>query len=117
MAPEAAPAGGDRGNAAIIHTAHLDVFEANIESFRNRLLMHAATSRAEPGCLRFDVYQEVERPGTFLLFEVYRDAAALEAHRASVHFAAFRRDVEGWVAERRWWTWNGPLASRAQASP
>jgi quinol monooxygenase YgiN len=94
---------------AIIHTAHLVVLEEYVEAFRRRLLVHAATSRAEPGCLRFDVYQEATRPSTFLLFEIYQDAVALEAHRTSAHFGAFRRDVDGWVAERHWWLWDGPI--------
>jgi quinol monooxygenase YgiN len=95
---------------AIIHTAQLVVHEEHLAAFRRRLLSHAATSREEPGCLRFDVYQETSRPAMFLLFEIYRDAAALEAHRGSAHFADFRRDVDGWVADRQWWFWDGPIA-------
>ena len=98
----------DRGQ--FVHTAHLVVHGQHVAAFRRRVLDHATTSRQEVGCLRFDVYQEAKQPTTFLLFEVYRDAASLEAHRTSAHFAAFRRDVDGWVAERHWWSWNGPLA-------
>jgi (4S)-4-hydroxy-5-phosphonooxypentane-2,3-dione isomerase len=35
----------------------------------------------EPGCLRFDVVQDANDPNTIYLYEVYRDEAAIEAHR------------------------------------
>ncbi|EKP95296.1 putative quinol monooxygenase [Thermaerobacter subterraneus] len=43
-------------------------------------------SRQEEGCLRYEVNRSVERENEFLLYEVYRDEAALEAHRQSPHF-------------------------------
>lgn len=89
----------------VVHTAHLIVREEAVEAFRERLARHAATSRDEPGCLRFDVYQSTETAGLFWLHETYADAAALEAHRASPHFQAFRADVDGWVTDRDWWFW------------
>lgn len=53
------------------------------ETFHEAMDAHAANSRAEPGCLRFDVCEDAERPGRVLLYEVYRDGAAYAAHRAS----------------------------------
>jgi quinol monooxygenase YgiN len=50
---------------------------------------HRATM-TEPGAHRFDVLRDTERPEIFYLYEVYEDEAALEAHRASAHFAAWR---------------------------
>ena len=43
-------------------------------------------SRAEPGCLQYDVYRDRDDPNRFFLFERYVDEAALEAHGASPHF-------------------------------
>lgn len=95
---------------SILHTAHLRVREDAIEPFRVRLLRHARTSvEQESGCRRFDVHQEQKDPALFLLVEVYRDQAALDAHRASAHYLAFREDTKDWVIERRWWFWT-PLA-------
>jgi quinol monooxygenase YgiN len=45
-------------------------------------------SLAEPGCLAYEVYQHVGTPGSLLLLERYRDAAALEAHKQSDHYQA-----------------------------
>lgn len=91
---------------AVTHTAHLTVDEKYIEQFRERVRRHAEISRAESGCIAFDVYRSTETPGEFMLFELYRDTIALETHRASAHFLAFRRDVVDWVVSRRWWYWS-----------
>jgi (4S)-4-hydroxy-5-phosphonooxypentane-2,3-dione isomerase len=46
--------------------------------------------RDEPGCLRFDVLQDSSDPNKFFFYEVYLDEAAVEAHRASAHYARWR---------------------------
>lgn len=46
--------------------------------------------RLEPGCMRFDVLQDVEDANKFVFYEVYRDAAAVEAHRQMPHYAKWR---------------------------
>ena len=43
-------------------------------------------SHLEPGCLSFEANRSVDDPFRFFLYEVYRDAAALEAHNQSEHF-------------------------------
>jgi len=44
----------------------------------------------EPGCARFNVLQDGSDPNTYYFYEVYRDEAALEAHRAAPHYAVWR---------------------------
>jgi quinol monooxygenase YgiN len=44
----------------------------------------------EPGCARFNVLQDQQDPNTYYFYEVYRDEAALEAHRAAPHYAVWR---------------------------
>jgi quinol monooxygenase YgiN len=95
----------------VLHTAHLRARPEACEAFKARLMQHARNSlMQEPGaCLRFDVHQDAGDPTLFFLVEVYRDAAALEAHRTSAHFLQYREDTRDWVAERQWWYWT-PLA-------
>ncbi len=91
---------------AILHTAHLRVRPEVIDAFYARLRRHAATSvKREEGCHRFDIFQERSDPTLFLLFEVYDDDDALELHRNSPHYLAFRQDVQDWVTDRKWWFW------------
>ena len=48
------------------------------------------SARDEPGCLRFDVLQDTEDENVYYFYEVYKDEAALEAHRKAPHFAVWR---------------------------
>jgi (4S)-4-hydroxy-5-phosphonooxypentane-2,3-dione isomerase len=50
--------------------------------------------RDEPGCLRFDVCAVGSGENRFVLYELYTDAAAFEAHKASPHFARWRTVAE-----------------------
>jgi quinol monooxygenase YgiN len=43
-------------------------------------------SLAEPGCQGYEAFQSVGVPGELLLLERYADQAAIESHRASVHY-------------------------------
>ncbi len=61
---------------------------------------NARESRKEAGVLRFDLLRE-EDQGRFVLYEVYRDAEAPGAHKASPHYAAWRDAVEPILAEPR----------------
>jgi quinol monooxygenase YgiN len=45
-----------------------------------------AASRQEPGCVSYIPHTVESEPDTVLIYEQYRDAAAVEAHRASAHF-------------------------------
>jgi quinol monooxygenase YgiN len=54
---------------------------ADVPRIRDLLATHLQQSRAEPGCLRFDVYHSQAEPRRFLLVEHWADQAALDAHR------------------------------------
>ena len=48
------------------------------------------SERDEPGCLRFNVLQDAKDPNVYYFLEVYKDQAALEAHRTMPHYATWR---------------------------
>ena len=48
------------------------------------------SERDEPGCLRFNVLRDEKDPNVYYFFEVYKDEAALEAHRKAPHYAVWR---------------------------
>ena len=45
--------------------------------------------------------RDVDDPNHFMLYEVYTDAAALEAHRETPHFKTWAAAVEPWLAQPR----------------
>ena len=53
-----------------------------------------ASVRDEPGCRRFDVLSPRDGSSTVILYEIYDDPAAFEAHKAMPHYLAFREAVE-----------------------
>lgn len=66
----------------------LRIAEAAREEFLAALRAQAKASlELEPGCLRFDVCEDVEDPDHFVLYEVYADEASFEGHRRTEHFA------------------------------
>ncbi len=63
-----------------------------LAEFERAILANADSARTrEPGCLRFDVNQQEDDPAQWLFYEVYKDSAAFETHRASPHFAAYQQ--------------------------
>ena len=48
--------------------------------------MIEAVKAHEPGCLEFKVYRAKDDPERLLLYEVYADEAAIEAHSRTEHF-------------------------------
>jgi (4S)-4-hydroxy-5-phosphonooxypentane-2,3-dione isomerase len=66
-----------------------------LAEFERAILINADAARTrEPGCVRFDVNQREDEPSHWLFYEVYKDAAAFDAHRASPHFAAYQEVAE-----------------------
>lgn len=62
------------------------------------------SEKDEAGCLRFDVIQDRDDTNRFYFYEVYRDEAALAAHRETPHFKHYAEKTQPWLAappERR----------------
>lgn len=45
-------------------------------------------TRAEPGCLEYDICRDSETPDRFVAYERWRDVMALRSHLRTAHFAA-----------------------------
>jgi quinol monooxygenase YgiN len=72
-----------------------------IAAFKAATLTNARLSRLEPGILKFDVLQQADDAGRFVLVEVYRDAAAAAAHKETPHYPVWRDTVAAMMAEPR----------------
>lgn len=60
-----------------------------VDDFARLLERHSRISLEEEGCLVFDVNRDPADPQSFVLYEVYRDEAAHQAHRQTEHFQRF----------------------------
>jgi autoinducer 2-degrading protein len=66
--------------------------------FRPLVDENARTSaRMEAGCRCFDVIEPAGDPDAVLLYEIYDDRAAFDAHVASQHYARFDSASAGYV--------------------
>ena len=72
-----------------------------IGSFRRLIDDNArASALGEPGCRRFDVLTPKDEPDRIMLYEIYDDRAAFEAHLKTAHFASFNAESAALVSEK-----------------
>lgn len=72
-----------------------------VEAFKSATIENARNSALEPGVARFDFVQDNADPTHFVLWEVYRDEAAMPAHKATAHFNTWATTVADMFQEPR----------------
>jgi len=72
-----------------------------VEAFKQATRVNARLSLLELGVLRFDVLQQSDDPTRFVLVEIYRNAEAAAAHKATAHYPVWRDVVAPMMAEPR----------------
>jgi quinol monooxygenase YgiN len=82
--------------------AEFDVRPDGLERFLELAREDASASVSkEPGCYQFDVTVEQAEPNRVVLYEVYEDEAAFNAHLQMPHLATFRHGIEPLVTGRK----------------
>ena len=59
-----------------------------------------ASARTEPGCLQFDVLEPEGESDRVLLYEIYSDRAAFDAHLRTEHFRIFNSASESLILQK-----------------
>ena len=78
------------------------VKEENIEEFIKSITLDSiGSTNEEPGCLRFDVYQNINDPSELYLYEVYVNADAFEYHKDTPHIKKWKETVKDMYDESR----------------
>jgi len=57
-------------------------------------------TRAESGCVNYDLHRHAEDSSRFLLYEGWKDQEALDEHMATPHFKSMLKELDELVAER-----------------
>ena len=57
--------------------------------FLEAMRIDAEGSRAEDGCLRFDLLQDQSDENTFFFYEAYKDTDAIAVHKETAHYKAW----------------------------
>lgn len=81
-------------DSPIILNVFLEAAQGREEELAGLLKALVGPTRAEPGCLGYELNVSSEKPGSFLFYEKFADQAALDAHVGSPHFQAFLKKRE-----------------------
>lgn len=78
---------GTSTSATVLVT--VDIKADQVETFLKVMEADASNSRnkeIEPGCLRFDLLKDREKPNRFFFYEVYENDEAIAKHKTTAHY-------------------------------
>lgn len=81
--------------------ARILAHEGKRELVKSELLKLIAPTRAEQGCLNYDLHQDNENPNLFLFYENWESRELWQVHMNNEHLAQYLKATEGAVAEFR----------------
>ncbi|MFB2550529.1 antibiotic biosynthesis monooxygenase [Ensifer soli] len=85
----------------LIQIVTVHVREGCAEEFLDAFRLNYEGTRKEPGNVRFDVLRHADAPNSFSIYEVFRSAEAVEAHRQTEHYKECIRRIESIQAAPR----------------
>ena len=77
--------------------AIIDAKPEHVASVEKALREMLAPTRAEDGCLQYELNRHLDNPARLMMIERWRDEAALDHHAATPHIARLRRAMAGRV--------------------
>jgi len=72
----------------------------NVERFMKQALDNAREARKEPGCRQFEVLVDAQDKTKVMLYEIYNDEKAFEAHQQTPHFKKYLAEAVPLLASR-----------------
>lgn len=76
-------------------TGYLEVPTDRWQAVREALPTHIKLTRAEAGCIAFEVTEDQQHSGRLLVSEVFENQAAFDAHQARTRQSAWFKVTEG----------------------
>ena len=71
---------------------HVELVQAELEKL-------IPVTRAEAGCVQYDLHRDNDNPAHFMFFEIWESRALWQTHMSAPHLAAYLQATEGAVAE------------------
>ena len=84
---------------------NLRIKPENVDAFMKKALENAREARKEPGCRQFDVLVDPKDSARVMLYEVYDDEQAFEAHQQTPHFRKYVAEAVPLLASRERQVW------------
>jgi quinol monooxygenase YgiN len=77
--------------------AHIKAKREHVDAVRAALIGFVAPTRAEAGCVVYDLFQNLDDPTRFTFVEEWTDKAALDVHGRSAHITSGRATLKDLV--------------------
>jgi autoinducer 2-degrading protein len=84
---------------------NIRIKQENVDAFMKKALENAREARKEPGCRQFDVLVDPKDSARVMLYEVYDDERAFEAHQQTPHFKKYVAEAVPLLASRERQVW------------
>jgi quinol monooxygenase YgiN len=98
-----------------VRIAEIGIDPSGIEAYRSALKEEIDTSvRLEPGVMALHAVSDKDDPARVIVFEIYADESAYQAHLETPHFRKYKAAVERLVTSLRL-TETVPIALRSKA--
>ena len=83
----------------------INIKPENVDAFMQKVIENGKAARSEPGCRQFDVLVDPEDKTKVMLYEIYDDQKAFEAHQAGAAFKKYLAEAVPLLAsrERQFW--------------
>jgi (4S)-4-hydroxy-5-phosphonooxypentane-2,3-dione isomerase len=90
---------------SLVLQVNIRIKPENVDSFMRLLIENGKAARSEPGCRQFEVMVDPDDKTKVMLFEVYDDQKAFEAHQAGEAFKKYLANAVPLLAsrERQFW--------------
>jgi quinol monooxygenase YgiN len=85
---------------SFVLVVNIKIKPENVERWMKMALENAREARKEPGCRQFEVLVDPQDRTRVLLFEIYNDEKAFEAHQATPHFKKYLAEAVPLLASR-----------------
>jgi len=71
-----------------------------VEKMKELLSAMVKPSKAEDGCIFYDIFQCKDRPEKVFAVETWRDEIALDGHKASEHYKIYKSSYEQYCEDK-----------------
>lgn len=83
----------------LIIVAHIHAKPENESQVRAELEKLIPITRAEEGCIQYDLHRDNEDPAHFMFYETWASRDLWQTHMNAPHLAAYMKATDGMVAE------------------
>jgi (4S)-4-hydroxy-5-phosphonooxypentane-2,3-dione isomerase len=90
---------------SFVLAVNIKIKPENVDAWMKKALENARDARKEPGCRQFEVLVDPKDRTRVMLFEVYDDEKAFEAHQQTPHFKKYLAEAVPLLASRERQVW------------